>query len=263
MQFNIIAAVDNTGGIGKNNDIPWSNTSIGKQDLKFFRNITYNCIVIMGRKTYESIITLNNQPLKNRINIVLTKQQDYDLKFSDTNSSDYIVNYCNDFNAALQLAESYYRHQHKWSGSTWIIGGADIYKQSIYHRQLDCIILNKIDGDYECDTKFLFIQTNNSMLTYNDDFIFNKVTEITNKDIKDYIPLTADIYKITNKNNDEKQYLQLLEKLLTMPLKDNRTGIPTRSTFVELLRFNLSTYIDKEYVRILPLLTTKVYHVKL
>ena len=63
--MNIIVAATNNRGIGLNGTIPWKII----QDLKFFRLMTTNNAVIMGRKTYDSI----GRPLPNRRNIVITK----------------------------------------------------------------------------------------------------------------------------------------------------------------------------------------------
>ena len=52
--------------IGKDNKLPWKNSN----DLKWFRQNTEGNIVIMGRKTFESI----GKPLPNRINIVISRQ---------------------------------------------------------------------------------------------------------------------------------------------------------------------------------------------
>lgn len=64
-----IVAVDENWGIGKENQLLFS---IPK-DLQFFREKTVNKVVVMGRKTLQSLP--KSQPLKNRINIVLTKSQ--------------------------------------------------------------------------------------------------------------------------------------------------------------------------------------------
>lgn len=63
--LNIIFACNQNGVIGKDNTIPWKIS----RDLKFFKQITLNKIIIMGRKTFESI---GSKPLKDRINIVIT-----------------------------------------------------------------------------------------------------------------------------------------------------------------------------------------------
>ena len=70
--YSLIAAHSTNKVIGKNGKIPWK----VPMDLKRFKELTENKIVVMGRKTYESI----GKPLKNRINIVLTS----DMKFADS-----------------------------------------------------------------------------------------------------------------------------------------------------------------------------------
>jgi dihydrofolate reductase len=65
--FELIVAVNQDGIIGINNTIPWHIP----EDLQRFKRMTEGHIVIMGRKTYESLPP-KNRPLKNRFNIVLT-----------------------------------------------------------------------------------------------------------------------------------------------------------------------------------------------
>ena len=72
--MNIIVAVDKNWAIGKNNKLMWSIPA----DMKFFRETTKGNIVIMGRKTLESFP--QGQPLKNRVNIVITKNPNYKVK---------------------------------------------------------------------------------------------------------------------------------------------------------------------------------------
>ena len=64
-------AEDENGLIGNAGDLPWSLPA----DMKFFKETTIDGVVVMGRKTYESI---PKRPLKDRINIVLTNQLDYE-----------------------------------------------------------------------------------------------------------------------------------------------------------------------------------------
>ena len=59
-----VVALSNNRVIGVNNDLPWSL----KKDLAHFRGYTTNKIIIMGRKTFESI----GRPLPNRINFVVS-----------------------------------------------------------------------------------------------------------------------------------------------------------------------------------------------
>lgn len=69
--MNLIAAVDKNWAIGNENNLLFNI----KEDMKFFRETTTGKVVVMGRKTLESFP--NQKPLKNRINIVLTKNPDY------------------------------------------------------------------------------------------------------------------------------------------------------------------------------------------
>lgn len=65
MKINLIAAVAQNGVIGRNNTIPWKL----KDDMSFFRKTTADHVVVMGRRTMES---LGGKPLKNRTNVVLS-----------------------------------------------------------------------------------------------------------------------------------------------------------------------------------------------
>lgn len=68
--FTFVWAEDKNGLIGQNADLPWHLPN----DLKHFKAVTSNDVVLMGRKTYESI---PKRPLVNRTNIVLTRNKDY------------------------------------------------------------------------------------------------------------------------------------------------------------------------------------------
>ena len=72
--MNIIVAADKNWGIGKDNKLLVSIPA----DMKMFREETSGKVVVMGRKTLESFP--NGLPLKNRVNIVITKNKDYDAK---------------------------------------------------------------------------------------------------------------------------------------------------------------------------------------
>ena len=65
----MVMAMDIHGLIGNNNDLPWHYPD----DLKYFKNLTLNKKVLMGRRTFDSIVTRLNQPLPNRENIVATR----------------------------------------------------------------------------------------------------------------------------------------------------------------------------------------------
>lgn len=74
MRISMIVAVATNGVIGKDGDMPWHVPS----DLKHFKQTTTGHAVVMGRKTYESIIAkTGGKPLPNRLNIILSRQADY------------------------------------------------------------------------------------------------------------------------------------------------------------------------------------------
>lgn len=68
--FTFVWAEDEKGLIGREGTLPWDLPN----EMKYFVEVTTGDVVVMGRKTYESI---PNRPLKNRVNIVLTRDEDY------------------------------------------------------------------------------------------------------------------------------------------------------------------------------------------
>lgn len=68
--FTFVWAEDKNGLIGREGQLPWHLPN----EMQHFVDVTMDDVVVMGRKTYESI---PNPPLKNRINIVLTSNKDY------------------------------------------------------------------------------------------------------------------------------------------------------------------------------------------
>lgn len=129
--MNLIAAVDNNWAIGKNNQllvrIP--------MDQKFFRETTTGKVVVMGRKTLESFP--NGLPLKNRTNIVLTRNPDYKVK-------DAIVVHSMD-----ELHEELKNYP---SEDIYIIGGEKIYNQMV--DECDMAHITKINYEYDADAYF-------------------------------------------------------------------------------------------------------------
>lgn len=124
----LIVAVDKTWGIGKNNDLLISIP----EDMKYFRSMTSNGTVIMGRRTLESFP--NGKPLKNRVNIVLSSSTIDDvLCFS--NIPDLL-----DYIKANSLDDAF------------VIGGGSVYRQLLQY--CDTAYITKIDFDFGADTFF-------------------------------------------------------------------------------------------------------------
>ncbi|MCQ8212576.1 dihydrofolate reductase [Cetobacterium somerae] len=105
--LSLIVALDENGVIGNGNTMPWDIP----EDLSLFKEITTGSIIIMGRKTFESI----GRPLPNRINFVLTKDKNFFHK-------DVQV-----FNCPNNALNSAYSLQKNSNQKIFIIGGRTIY----------------------------------------------------------------------------------------------------------------------------------------
>ena len=124
----LIAAIADNGVIGKGNSMPWHVSG----DLGHFKKITTGGVLIMGRKTFESI---GCRPLPNRPHVIVSRT------FPETPG----VDVCRTFEAALEKARSYGK-------PVFSAGGAEIYRQSIPHTNR--MYLSRIRGDYDGDTCF-------------------------------------------------------------------------------------------------------------
>ncbi len=74
MPITLVAAISKNNCIGKDGALPWHMP----EDLKHFKKLTTDKIVLMGRKTWESLPE-KFRPLPNRLNIVITRQIEYDV----------------------------------------------------------------------------------------------------------------------------------------------------------------------------------------
>lgn len=128
LRLAILAAVAANRVIGINNTLPWHLPA----DLKRFRSLTLGQIVLMGRRTYQSI----GRPLPERTNVVLTRQQD--LLLPDViiarSIHDALDQFANDPRAIF------------------VIGGAQVYQESLPLCQL--LYLTEIQQSFVGDTFF-------------------------------------------------------------------------------------------------------------
>ena len=134
--ISLIAARADNGVIGSENDLPWYLPS----DLRRFKELTTNHSVVMGRKTYESIMQRLGHPLPNRLNIVLTRQDNF------TAPSE--VQIIHDLAATKTLP-----------GEVFVIGGAEIYAQTI--GLAEKFYLTEVKADINGDSYFPSIDPSN------------------------------------------------------------------------------------------------------
>lgn len=138
MKFSIIVAIDQNRGIGISNRLPWRL----KADAKYFADITIgskNNAVIMGWNTWLSLPE-KFRPLKDRLNVVLSKDQKIELPHG-------VLNY-QSFDEALEYLNK------KNPDEVFVIGGAMLYAFSIKHPACNKIYLTEIEGIFDCDTFF-------------------------------------------------------------------------------------------------------------
>ena len=129
--MNLIAAVDQNWAIGNKNQLLVKIPA----DQKFFRETTTGKVVVMGRKTLESFP--NGLPLKNRTNIVLTRDMSYRVK-------DAIV-----LHSLEDLREELKNYP---SEDIYVIGGETIYRQLL--DDCDVAHITKIEYAYDADAYF-------------------------------------------------------------------------------------------------------------
>lgn len=157
----LIASKNKKDFIGKENTLIHNS----KEDLNFFKKKTDGHVVIMGRKTFDSI----GKPLKNRINIVISNKM---TQKEALKKGVFLVNHPTD---AIILAHSLIREFkdiHNYRQDIFIIGGANIYGKLMKYS--DEIILNVFkDNNVEGDVKFPNITDNFNLKykKYHKDFI--------------------------------------------------------------------------------------------
>lgn len=118
-----IAAMSLNRVIGKDNRLPWNLP----EELKWLRKITHGQVIVMGRKTFESM----GRPMPDRENIVLTRS---DIEIPGVR----ILRSLDD----VEKLET--------DKEIWIFGGAEIYKQALPRcSDLYLTVVNQqiVDGD--------------------------------------------------------------------------------------------------------------------
>lgn len=128
----IIAAIANNNALGKNNDLIWHLPA----DLIRFKKTTTGHHIIMGRNTFESI----GKPLPNRTTVIISRNKNY-------KAEGCMVVYS--LEKALEIAKD--------DKSPFIIGGAQIYQQSIEFA--DKLDITEVHYSFEADVYFPEIDT--------------------------------------------------------------------------------------------------------
>ena len=131
MKTKLIAAVDQNLALGSSGNLLFKIP----EDLKLFKRLTTGHIVLMGRKTFES---LGCKPLPDRVNIVISTTKKYD---------DGVITF-----ERLTAAVEYSKHSFP-DKDLYVVGGGRVYEESL--KYADEVILTRYDRAYEdADTYF-------------------------------------------------------------------------------------------------------------
>ena len=123
----IIAAIAENNALGKDNKIIWHLPN----DFKHFKEVTSGNYIIMGRKTFESF----PKPLPNRTHVVISRQKNY------APEGCIVVD---NLEKAIAICPK--------NSKIYIIGGGEIYKQSI--NQVDILDITKVHHSFDADVFF-------------------------------------------------------------------------------------------------------------
>lgn len=138
--FSIVVAMDEQRGIGLNGKLPWHIPT----ELQHFAKLTKTTedsnkqnAVIMGRKSWESL-PLKYRPLPNRLNIVLTRHQDYELPDGTFRAGS--------LDEALQIAEQ------QNAENLFVIGGGNVFEEALAHPKCRRLYVTEVQKTFPCDT---------------------------------------------------------------------------------------------------------------
>lgn len=128
MPITLVAAIAANGVIGRDGTIPWHLPG----DLAHFKKLTLGHVLVMGRRTYESI----GRPLPGRTTVVVTRQPDW--------CADSVIA-CTSIDEALDRATAV-------SDAVFVVGGGEVYSAAM--PRATHMVVTLVDGDVDGDTYF-------------------------------------------------------------------------------------------------------------
>ncbi|KAM0454634.1 hypothetical protein ACHAPV_005617 [Trichoderma viride] len=153
-ELTLIVAATRSMGIGFQGTMPWKGL---KKEMQYFARVTTRVptssqtiqnAVIMGRKTWDSIPP-KFRPLKNRINIVITRSAPTNPPSSPPPADAEVR--VPSVEAALRYAAE---ANSSSGGRVFVMGGAQIYEAALKHPSAKRVLLTSINAEFECDTVF-------------------------------------------------------------------------------------------------------------
>lgn len=143
--YTAIACVNQAGYIGNQGKLLYNI----KADMTNFKLMTIGNVVIMGRKTFESLP--HQKPLKNRINIIVTRNVDYKIPYIETwtkeeLNSTFLVNSLEETD---KLCSTYFADK-----ELFIIGGSQIYDEAYKKEMINKAVITMVSSSTEGDATF-------------------------------------------------------------------------------------------------------------
>ncbi|AOZ72368.1 hypothetical protein BK816_02845 [Boudabousia tangfeifanii] len=138
IRFGAIWAQTQSRIIGQGGDMPWRVPA----DFRHFKSATMGAPVLMGRKCWES---LSLHPLPGRKNLVCTRNEDWQAEGAQVfNSLQAAKAYC-ETNLATTHEDSSSVPKNEYQVDAWVIGGGQIYEQSL--PWVDVVVVSLLDLD--------------------------------------------------------------------------------------------------------------------
>ena len=224
--MDLVVAMDSRNGIGNKNRLPWNCS----EDLKYFRKITLDKTIIVGRNTAQSLPTLDKRKI-----LCLTRRN------PDTSS------WKNDVTCIHSLIDDPILSQIQTTETVIIAGGAEVYRTALKLGCVKRVYRTIIKGVFETDTHFDLKWLHGFVVTS------EKISLITGNIYQILEPAVIQLNdaKISTQRHagSEYQYLTLLKNVYeTGDLRKGRNG-DTRALFMNTMKFDLRAGF--------PLLTTK------
>lgn len=138
MKINAIVAVDLDNGIGFEGGLPWQSI---REDLKYFKSVTWGNVVVMGMKTFESLYFT---PLPGRYNVVVTKNIP---ALPPKENLVFFTNLPDMLSYLLSIV-----HPNALDAEVFVIGGQEIFEALL--PLTTKVYMTRVHGHFECDRFF-------------------------------------------------------------------------------------------------------------
>jgi thymidylate synthase len=218
--FSLVLCLDKNNGIGMyDGTIPFKNSA----DMANFKRLTTGNIVIMGRKTWETL----KGPLQGRLNIIVSSARFDSIEECPNTMKFKSIEAC-----MIELSKKEYTSKKKY-----VIGGASLYNYFLLNKLAQRIYCTKVHADFACEVKVNYNFLNDIYISEEPEImeVENKLKECA----ADGNIWTYRIYEFLNQ--EEGYFLSSLREVIECGAnRADRTRIGTKAVFGHYFEFNLS-----------------------